>query len=34
LFSGVFVVVVVSLIIQGWTLGPVARLLGFGRATS
>jgi NhaP-type Na+/H+ and K+/H+ antiporter len=34
LFSGVFVVVVVSLIIQGWTLGLVARLLGFGRATS
>jgi cell volume regulation protein A len=31
LFSGVFVVVVVSLIIQGWTLGPAARLLGFGR---
>jgi cell volume regulation protein A len=34
LFSGVFVVVVVSLIIQGWTLGLVARLLGFGRASS
>jgi cell volume regulation protein A len=34
LFSAVFVVVVVSLIIQGWTLGLVARLLGFGRATS
>ncbi|HEY2620026.1 MAG TPA: potassium/proton antiporter [Acetobacteraceae bacterium] len=32
LFSGVFVVVVVSLVIQGWTIGPVARLLGFGRA--
>ena len=31
LFSGVFVVVVVSLVIQGWTIGPVARLLGFGR---
>ena len=31
LFSGVFVVVVVSLVIQGWTLGPAARLLGFGR---
>lgn len=34
LFSGVFVVVVVSLIIQGWTIGPAARLLGFGRATT
>jgi len=29
LFSGVFVVVVVSLVIQGWTIGPAARLLGF-----
>lgn len=34
LFSGVFVVVVVSLIIQGWTLRPAARLLGFGHAAS
>lgn len=32
LFSGVFVVVVVSLIIQGWTIGLAARVLGFGRA--
>jgi cell volume regulation protein A len=32
LFSGVFVVVVVSLVIQGWTIGAAARLLGFGRA--
>ena len=32
LFSGVFVVVVISLVIQGWTIGPAARLLGFGRA--
>ena len=32
LFSGVFVVVVVSLVIQGWTIGPAARLFGFGRA--
>jgi NhaP-type Na+/H+ and K+/H+ antiporter len=31
LFSGVFVVVVVSLVIQGWTIGPAARLFGFGR---
>ena len=33
LFSGVFVVVVISLVIQGWTIGPAARLLGFGRAS-
>jgi NhaP-type Na+/H+ and K+/H+ antiporter len=32
LFAGVFVVVVVSLVIQGWTIGAAARLLGFGRA--
>ncbi|HME27680.1 MAG TPA: potassium/proton antiporter [Acetobacteraceae bacterium] len=32
LFSGVFVVVVVSLVIQGWTIGPAARLLGFSRS--
>jgi NhaP-type Na+/H+ and K+/H+ antiporter len=32
LFSGVFVVVVVSLVIQGWTIGAAARLLGFGTA--
>ncbi len=32
LFSGVFVVVVVSLVIQGWTIGLAARLLGYGRA--
>lgn len=34
LFCGVFVVVVVSLVIQGWTISPVARVLGYGRATS
>jgi cell volume regulation protein A len=32
LFSGVFVVVVVSLVIQGWTIGTAARVLGFGRS--
>jgi NhaP-type Na+/H+ and K+/H+ antiporter len=32
LFAGVFIVVVVSLIIQGWTIGVAARVLGFGRA--
>ncbi len=31
LFSGVFVVVVVSLVVQGWTIGLAARLLGYGR---
>jgi cell volume regulation protein A len=32
LFAGVFIVVVVSLIIQGWTISLAARVLGFGRA--
>ncbi len=32
LFSGVFVVVVVSLVVQGWTIGAAARLLGFATA--
>ncbi len=32
LFGGVFVVVVASLIIQGWTIRQAARLLGFGSA--
>jgi NhaP-type Na+/H+ and K+/H+ antiporter len=31
LFAGVFIVVVVSLVIQGWTIGLAARLCGFGR---
>ncbi len=30
LFGGVFIVVVVSLIVQGWTIGIAARLLGYG----
>jgi cell volume regulation protein A len=34
LFGSVFVVVVVSLLLQGWTIGPVARLLGYGGARS
>jgi cell volume regulation protein A len=34
LFSGVFVVVVVSLVIQGWTIGAAARLLGFSARIS
>ncbi|MBR0682671.1 potassium/proton antiporter [Roseomonas eburnea] len=29
LFESAFVVVVISLIVQGWTIGPAARLLGF-----
>jgi cell volume regulation protein A len=29
LFEGVFVAVVASLILQGWTIGPAARLLGY-----
>jgi cell volume regulation protein A len=32
LFAVVFIVVVVSLIVQGWTLGAAARLFGFGRS--
>jgi NhaP-type Na+/H+ and K+/H+ antiporter len=31
LFAGVFVLVIASLIIQGWTVGASARLLGFGK---
>jgi NhaP-type Na+/H+ and K+/H+ antiporter len=31
LFAGVFVIVIASLIIQGWTVGASARLLGFGK---
>ena len=30
LFGVVFIVVVVSLVVQGWTVAPAARLLGFG----
>jgi cell volume regulation protein A len=30
-FAAVFVMVVVSLVVQGWTIGPAARLLGYGR---
>jgi cell volume regulation protein A len=31
LFGVIFIVVVASLIVQGWTVAPVARLLGYGR---
>jgi cell volume regulation protein A len=34
LFGSVFVVVIVSLLLQGWTIGPVARLLGYGGTRS
>lgn len=30
-FGGIFVLVVASLVIQGWTIAPAARLLGYGR---
>ncbi|WP_048861435.1 cation:proton antiporter domain-containing protein, partial [Acidisphaera rubrifaciens] len=30
LFAAIFIVVVVSLLVQGWTVGAAARLLGFG----
>jgi cell volume regulation protein A len=31
LFASVFILVIASLVAQGWTVGSVARLLGFGR---
>jgi NhaP-type Na+/H+ and K+/H+ antiporter len=31
LFASIFIVVIASLIVQGWTVGLSARLLGFGR---
>ena len=34
LFGSVFVVVIVSLLFQGWTIRPVARLLGYGAIRS
>jgi potassium/hydrogen antiporter len=34
LFGATFGVVIVSLVLQGWTISPVARLLGFrGKVT-
>jgi cell volume regulation protein A len=32
LFASIFILVTASLIVQGWTVAPAARLLGFGRA--
>jgi cell volume regulation protein A len=31
LFASIFIAVVASLVVQGWTIGPAARLLGFRR---
>jgi NhaP-type Na+/H+ and K+/H+ antiporter len=31
LFASIFILVVASLVVQGWTVAPAARLLGFGR---
>ena len=31
LFASIFILVIASLIVQGWTVAPAARLLGFGR---
>jgi cell volume regulation protein A len=33
LFAVVFVIVIVSLILQGWTIGPIGRALGINEAT-
>lgn len=34
LFGSTFGVVIVSLVVQGWTISPAARLLGFGKITT
>ena len=31
LFASIFILVIDSLVVQGWTVAPAARLLGFGR---
>ena len=31
LFASIFILVIASLVVQGWTVAPAARLLGFGR---
>ena len=31
LFASIFILVVASLVVQGWTVAPAARLLGFAR---
>ena len=32
LFASIFILVIASLLVQGWTVAPAARLLGFARA--
>jgi cell volume regulation protein A len=32
LFASIFILVIASLVVQGWTVAPAARLLGFGRS--
>ncbi|MBV8088364.1 MAG: cation:proton antiporter [Alphaproteobacteria bacterium] len=32
LFASIFTLVIASLLVQGWTVAPAARLLGFARA--
>ena len=34
LFASIFILVIASLVVQGWTVAPAARLLGFGRSAS
>jgi cell volume regulation protein A len=31
LFASIFILVIASLVVQGWTIAPAARVLGFGR---
>ncbi|HEX5328044.1 MAG TPA: potassium/proton antiporter [Acetobacteraceae bacterium] len=33
-FAGIFILVIASLVVQGWTVAPAARLLGFGERRS
>ena len=34
LFASIFILVIASLVVQGWTVAPAARLLGFGLRVS
>ena len=34
LFGAAFVIVIASLIVQGWTVGVAARVLGFGQKST
>ena len=31
LFASIFILVIASLVVQGWTVAPATRVLGFGR---